>query len=172
MTSLADTPAHLVMALPPGLRGHFLKYQPHASANFVGIDGAAVLYWASCWHVSYPEETAIYKGQRARIEHVLHEVGHALSLRIALPCYEIEERIGKRMYCLRLPAQRHNEALVLAAEIWLLAELGNDVPLVAYQDNADGQGLLPELEALRGGQLAAGLGRKLLRWLGDAGLLR
>lgn len=115
-------------------------------------------------------EDPIFDGDRGMVEHLAHEIGHALTL-------GLEVRRGvSRAVALTLDGfsktyQIHNEALVLASEMVALPRLGvhfeEDTPGLTMRDAAEDQGV-PDLvfwRAIRS-RVARELGIRVLRYIG------
>lgn len=113
----------------------------------------------------------LFDGDEAKIEHLIHEVGHAISLNIP-----VKGNIGPAIEK-RLDAEGHlfaikNEALVLAAEAAVLSEIGireDDAELRASLVEAGEIQEIPAsmLRQLFGSPAARALAASILRFLSN-----
>jgi hypothetical protein len=118
-----------------------------------------------------PLEDPIFDGDRGLVEHLAHEVGHALSLGLAIgPGIAKAIDLTLRRDC-SPRKQIREEALVLAAEAVALPRLG-----VSFSENFAGQTLrdaaevqgVPDRDYWRafGSKAARELGVRVLRYMG------
>lgn len=189
MITVADTMLHLMHVMsplwrlpsdpigidpdehPPLCRRIPATIDPSPVHNVRGIDAVALLGWARTCKITAPINLML-TGQRGLVEHVIHEIGHALTLHVPLPCSELADAIDRRIDRFGHRGARYNEAVVLAAEIWLFSELGEPQIEDALRKAAADQGCLSDLHALRGGLTQARVGRNLLDWLRARGYMR
>lgn len=122
-------------------------------------------------HLNVFEEDCPFSGPEGVVEHLAHEVGHAMSLGWR-PFRGMEQAVGLTLSMDRTPAQaRRNEALVLAAEAIVLPRLG-----IHYREEYAGQTMRDAAEVqgvpdkvywrMFGSKAARELGVRVLRYLG------
>lgn len=116
-----------------------------------------------------PLEDPIFDGDRGLVEHLAHEVGHALSLRIP-PSRDIANAVALTLGDLPRKRAVREEALVLASEMVALPRLGitfeEDEPGQTMRDAAEVQGVPDRIFwAEFGSQEARELGMRVLHFL-------
>lgn len=118
-------------------------------------------------------EDPIFEGDKGLVEHLAHEVGHALSLGLEIGP-GIDKAIALTLSGRSKPRQIGNEALVLAAEAVTLPRLGvhfeEDHAGQTLRDAAEVQGVPDRVywRAFRS-EAARELGVRVLRYLGRRG---
>lgn len=115
-------------------------------------------------------EDPIFEGDRGLVEHLAHEIGHALSLGLT-PSRGVDKAIALTLNGLPKRGQILEEALVLAAEAVTLPRLGvhfeEHEPGQTMRDAAEVQGVPDHIYwTAFGSRDAAELGVRVLRYLG------